>query len=166
MNLLMRCLLVLIILVFIAGCDKTVQVAERRDNLMKELKYKTAKKAPAQFDAWSFRRIAPFIEDDAEVVFVVYQPDGQECYRSAYKPRYPGGNVQSDFRLGFPDSIFDSKIFQDEHIRVKLHVTKGELKYPVFAKFRPPFFAFYKKGKDGEINWIEPFEAIAAVEDN
>jgi len=134
---------------------------------MKEIKYKTAQKAPAQFDAWSFRRIAPFIEDDAELVFIVYQPDGQEFRRITHKSPYPGGDVKSDFCLGFPDdSAPDPRIFQNEHIRVKIYVTKGEMKYPVFAKYRPPFFAFYKKGKDGEINWIEPFEAIAAVEDN
>ena len=134
---------------------------------MKEITYRTAEKAPSQFDAWSFRRIAPFIDDDAEIGFVVYQPDGQEFSRSTYKPTYPGGNnVQSDFCLGFPDdSAPDPRIFQNEHIRVKIYVTKGEMKYPVFAKFRPPFFAFFKTRQDGEIDWIEPFAAIAAVEE-
>jgi hypothetical protein len=138
---------------------------------MKEIKYKTARKAPAQFDAWSFRRIAPFIEADAEVGLVVYQPDEQEFCRITHKPPQPefyaGSDVKSDFCLGFPDdSAPDPRIFQNEHIRVEVYVTKGELKYPVFAKFRPPFFAFYKKGKDGEINWIEPFDAVAAIEYN
>ena len=52
------------------------QEAARPREISQEITFKTAAKAPGDFNAWTFFWSMPQIDDDAELDYVVIQPDG------------------------------------------------------------------------------------------
>lgn len=126
----------------------------------KEIVFKTAERAPAQFDAWTFYWIAPKIQAfDGTLDYVVLLPDNKEHY--AYRDLMvdPGGTARSDFGEGMPGG--DVAPLQGQHIRVMFRVNPGKFKFN--SNPGNYSFGFYKRGADGKINWGMPFMTIPAV---
>jgi hypothetical protein len=103
-----------------------------------EVTFRTATKAPAGFDSWTFFWQMPQIDPDAHLTYVVIQPDGKE-YMSYDGPIKgpPGHSIRSDFSKGFAGG--DPVVFHNQEVVIKLRVDKGKIKFDPKAAFRFEF---------------------------
>ncbi len=131
----------------------TEQGAARPREFSQEITFKTAAKAPGDFNTWTFFWSVPQIDDDAELDYVVIQPDGGEYSRHQISGCAPGSRIRSDFEKDFEGG--DPAVFHNEHVLFRLRVTKGIMKFwPPSTKFS---FAFRKEAK---------IDAVADVDDS
>ena len=110
-----------------------------RDAVVSEVIFRTEKVAPSDFDYWTFFWVAPERDPDANLEFVVFEPDGKEYYRNTSTSNM-GEEYRSDFCKEYAGG--DPKVFYNKHVVVKLMVDKGSMNFPDNAEFR---FEFKKK---------------------
>ncbi|MEE8399815.1 MAG: hypothetical protein V3S89_12475 [Desulfobacterales bacterium] len=121
--------------------------------------FKTSELAPAQFDGWTFFWWDPSVKDsETELQYVVLLPDGKEHFVSEDLPVEAGSEARSDFADGIAGG--DPRPFQGKHIRIRFHSSKGQMRFSRSADYH---YAFYRKDKDGNVDWQEPFKEIPAV---
>jgi len=112
-----------------------------------EVAFKTAEKAPAGFESWTFFWQMPEIDPDAVLTYVVIQPDGKE-YILHDKPMKssPGHAIRSDFSKGLTKG--DPSVFHNQNIVIKFRVDKGKIKFDPKAAFRFEFHSTVKAVKE------------------
>lgn len=92
-----------------------------------EITFVTAEPTPKSFTHWTFLWFMPEIEPDAELEYIVMQPDGNEYFRHkvGYKPA--GYSIRSDFPPGLAKT--PPNIFFGKNIAVTFRVAKGTIKF-------------------------------------
>jgi hypothetical protein len=127
----------------------------------KTVVFKTAQKAPAKFDAWSFVWVFPQgVDKSAELDISVIQPNGQEYFKHEPTPMQNfARHARSDFKKGTPAG--DPSMLFNREIKFVFRATKGGLNFPP-GKYE---FWFFNAETNGQINWRNSFRTIeAAVE--
>ncbi|MDD5064838.1 MAG: hypothetical protein PHQ35_08805 [Phycisphaerae bacterium] len=108
----------------------------------KQVMFKTAEKAPDDFNAWTFHWKAPSREPDAKLEYVVIQPDGKEYFKYDVSKVEEGTVCRSDFKPGFAGG--DPRVFYNQNITIIFKVTKGDLVFDPNYKY---FFDFRKENR-------------------
>ncbi len=106
----------------------------------KQVTFRTAEKAPDDFNAWTFYWKAPSIELDAKFEYVVIQPDGKEYFKLDVSKVKEGTVCRSDFKPGFAGG--DPHVFYNQNVTITFKVTKGSLVFDPNWKY---FFEFRKE---------------------
>lgn len=92
-----------------------------------EITFVTAQPAPRSFTNWTFFWFMPEIESDAELEYVVMQPDGKEYFRYKIRNGPAGSAIRSDFPPGLAKSPPD--VFFSKPVTVTFRVNKGTIKF-------------------------------------
>ena len=107
------------------GCA-TVRPASR---LGAEVTFVSAEPAPTGFSQWFLSWPMPEIDPDAELEYVIVQPNGQEYYREtvSFRP-FPGYILVSAV---FPDDAANANmdVFFGKHVKVVFRVSKGHVHF-------------------------------------
>ena len=92
-----------------------------------EVTFVTAEPAPVSFVNWTFFWFMPEIDPDAELDYVVSQPDGKEYfrYKIGYKPA--GYAIRSDFPPGLAKT--PPNVFFGRPVTVTFRVNKGSITF-------------------------------------
>ena len=135
-----------------------VQTENKEDKFpLHKVTFKSAEPAPEAFDAWSFKWMTPTKDPDANLWYVVIQPDGQEYFRYDLPNSAESHSTRSDFRAGSAGG--DPRVFYNEYIRFSVWASKGKLVFSQSDSVRFKF-EFFKKNPDGKIDWKKPFKII------
>ena len=106
-----------------------------------EVVFRTAEKAPGDFNVWTFFWTWPEVERDATFEYVVLEPDGTEHFRHELSSDRPkGSQVRSDFKQGIAGG--DAKVFFGQHVVFTFRVSKGNIRFDAPETFR---FSFSKQ---------------------
>ena len=92
-----------------------------------EVTFVTTEPAPKSFANWTFFWFMPEIAPDAELEYVVIQPDGQEYFRCKVGYKTAGYAIRSDFPPGIAKT--DPSVFFGKPITVTFRVNKGTIKF-------------------------------------
>jgi len=98
-----------------------------------EVTFVTTEPAPKSFANWTFFWFMPEIAPDAELEYVVIQPDGQEYFRCKVGYKTAGYAIRSDFPPGLAKAPPD--VFFGKPVAVTFHVNKGTIKFTKDVKF-------------------------------
>ncbi len=129
-----------------SGQRKTYEITRTLPPPSDEVTFRTAAKAPAGFDSWTFFWSVPEIAPDASLAYRVIQPDGK-TYMSYGPIKGPPGQLQkSDFSKGFAGG--DPIVFFNQDIVVKIMVDKGKMKFDPEANYRFQFHNTVKAIKE------------------
>jgi hypothetical protein len=131
-------------------------LAAEKNMVSQEVMFRTAEKAPRDFDAWTFFWQAPIVSDShAQLSYQVQDADGKVYVDYEVTGVSAGGDIRSDFREGFIGG--DPAVFYDKHIFFKLRVTKGQMTFVTPPEF---YFEFHQKG-----GGTKTIKAVAATKD-
>lgn len=116
---------VIVCALLLQGCVTTPPPP--RPEAAQEVTFVTAKPAPKSFTNWTFFWFMPEIEPDAELEYIVIQPDGKEYfrYKSGHKPA--GYAIRSDFPPGLAKT--DPSVLFGKPVIVRFRVNKGAVKF-------------------------------------
>jgi len=98
-----------------------------------EVTFVTAQPAPRSFTNWTFFWFTPEIESDAELEYIVMQPDGEEYFRYKIGNTPAGSAIRSDFPPGLAKSPPD--VFFGKPVTVVFRVNKGTIKFTKAVNF-------------------------------
>jgi hypothetical protein len=106
-----------------------------------EVVFRTAEKAPSDFNFWTFFWTSPEVDPDAALEYVVLEPDGKEHFRHKLpSSRIQGARIRSDFKPGVAGG--DPKVFFGQHVVFKFRVSKGKIRFEAPETFH---FSFSKQ---------------------
>lgn len=128
----MRRVLVGIVLgtVFAYGCTT---MSPQKLQPSQEVTFVTSEPAPKSFVNWTFFWFMPEIEKDAELEYIVIQPDGKEYFRLKIDKMPAGYGIRSDFPPGLAKT--DPRVFFGKPVTVTFRVNKGTIKFTKDVNF-------------------------------
>ncbi len=145
-------LVCLLALALLSGCA-TTQTHTSGPLIGHEFVFTTKEPAPADMDAFTFFWDYPLLERfDTQVVRTIVLPDGNE---QVVDPDATGPAGKYDFVRsdnGPDDDTLAPAQFRDRYITTIFRSTNGRMRMPRDIGS----YAFYKKNKDGKINWRQP----------
>ena len=97
-------------------------------NYSDEVTFETTKKAPKNFDLWTFFWNFPKIDKNALLEYIVLKPDGKEYYHWKSKDFSAfGEQYRSDFGIKIAGG--NPKVFYNRKIKIMFIVNKGKIKF-------------------------------------
>ncbi len=123
-----------------------------------EVRFTTSEPAPEDIDAFTFFWMSPVLERfDTQVYRIITLANGNEHVvdDDVFWPN--GGSIRSD--VSPEDAPNTPEQFRGKNITMIFRSKNGRLRLPRDCCS----FAFYRKGKDGTINWRQPDKQVDAV---
>ncbi|MBT7616799.1 MAG: hypothetical protein HN590_05885 [Calditrichaeota bacterium] len=120
------------------------------DDLTKYTKivtFKSAEKAPRDFDSWSFFWQSPTSDSDSKLEYVVLNPDGKIYIQKSFSGSgmtTPGVRNRLDFKKDYAGG--DPKLFLRKEVNFSFRAQKGDI---VFDQNGLYYFKFFKGGFEG-----------------
>jgi proline iminopeptidase len=129
--------------------EKKKKLEAEKKKVSQEITFRTAEKAPRDFDSWTFFWESPAMEEGALMGFQV-KDGGGKVYHEREPGKWKSGiSTRSDFSKEW-DGI-DPAVLYDKDITVRLWVTRGQMTFSEMPKY---YFEFYKKGGNKPIRKI------------
>lgn len=123
-----------------------------------EVRFSTLQPAPDDFDAFTFFWLHPAMEHfDTRIVWSVVLPSGQEYVIFSDLLGAAGTSTRSDYDSEHVTG--DAKQFRGKHIVEIFRSLNGRIRFGNAQNYR---FVFYKKDREGQINWQRPYTEMGA----
>jgi len=124
-----------------------------------EIRFSTLQPAPDDFDAFTFFWLHPAMEHfETRVVWSVVLPSGKEYVIFNDLVGAAGTSTRSDYD---PEHFTgDPKQFRGKRIVEIFRSLDGRIRFGTAHNYR---FVFYRKDREGQINWQRPYTEVEAL---